>query len=215
MEISFAIGDCEFGDYCFGGRDSVVVTVFKPVFSFGCQFSVITGMLHLILFLTFGAVCVAGAVNLLAQRHPINSALSLVVVMGSLAVEYLLLGAEFVAAVQVIVYAGAIMVLFVFVIMLLNAGEEARTKGSKVALLFGVPGMLVGSILMGWVLIERSGDKAVPAGALPGAPKLIGWLLFHDFLLPFEVTSILVLIAIMGAVVLASHPDTDQGKKER
>ena len=154
----------------------------------------------------------AGAVNLLAQRHPINSALSLVVVMGSLAVEYLLLGAEFVAAVQVIVYAGAIMVLFVFVIMLLNAGEEARTKGSKVALLFGVPGMLVGSILIGWVLIERTGDKAVPAGALPGAPKVIGWLLFHDFLLPFEVTSILVLIAIMGAVVLASHPD--EGKKE-
>ena len=154
----------------------------------------------------------AGAVNLLVQRHPINSALSLVAVMGSLAVEYLLLGAEFVAAVQVIVYAGAIMVLFVFVIMLLNAGEEERTKGSKVALLFGVPGMLVGSILIGWVLIERTGDKAVPAGALPGAPKVIGWLLFHDFLLPFEVTSILVLIAIMGAVVLASHPD--EGKKE-
>jgi NADH-quinone oxidoreductase subunit J len=169
-------------------------------------------MLHLILFLAFGAVCVAGAVNLLVQRHPINSALSLVAVMGSLAVEYLLLGAEFVAAVQVIVYAGAIMVLFVFVIMLLNAGEEERTKGSQVALMFGVPGMLVASILIGWVLIERTGDKAVPAGALPGAPKVIGWLLFHDFLLPFEVTSILVLIAIMGAVVLASHPD--EGKKE-
>ena len=132
--------------------------------------------------------------------------------MGSLAVEYLLLGAEFVAAVQVIVYAGAIMVLFVFVIMLLNAGEEERSKGSQVALMFGVPGMLVGSILIGWVLIERTGDKAVPAGALPGAPKVIGWLLFHDFLLPFEVTSILLLIAIMGAVVLASHPD--EGKKE-
>jgi NADH-quinone oxidoreductase subunit J len=169
-------------------------------------------MLHLILFLAFGAVCVAGAVNLLVQRHPINSALSLVVVMGSLAVEYLLLGAEFVAAVQVIVYAGAIMVLFVFVIMLLNAGEEERTKGSQVALMFGVPGMLVSSILIGWVLIERTGDKVIPAGALPGAPKVIGWLLFHDFLLPFEVTSILVLIAIMGAVVLASHPD--EGKKE-
>lgn len=156
----------------------------------------------------------AGAVNLLAQRHPINGALSLVVVMGSLAVEYLLLGAEFVAVVQVIVYAGAIMVLFVFVIMLLNAGEEERTKGSRVALLFGVPGMLLGSILIGWVLLERGGGGTVPAGALPGAPKVIGWLLFHDFLLPFEVTSILVLIAIMGAVVLASHPDTDQGKKE-
>ena len=171
-------------------------------------------MVHLILFLAFGAVCVAGAVNLLVQRHPINSALSLVVVMGSLAVEYLLLGAEFVAAVQVIVYAGAVMVLFVFVIMLLNAGVEERTKGSRVALLFGVPGMLIGSVLIGWVLIERTGNPMVPAGALPGAPKVIGWLLFHDFLLPFEVTSILVLIAIMGAVVLASHPDTDQKKKE-
>ena len=129
-----------------------------------------TAMLHLILFLVFGAVCVAGAVNLLVQRHPINSALSLVVVMASLAVEYLLLGAEFVAAVQVIVYAGAIMVLFVFVIMLLNAGEEERTKGSRVALLFGVPGMLVGSVLIGWVLIERIRNGAtVAAGALPGA----------------------------------------------
>ena len=171
-------------------------------------------MVHLILFLVFGAVCVAGAVNLLAQRHPINSALSLVVVMGSLAVEYLLLGAEFVAAVQVIVYAGAVMVLFVFVIMLLNAGVEERTKGSRVALLFGVPGMLIGSVLIGWVLIERTGNPMVQAGALPGAPKVIGWLLFHDFLLPFEVTSILVLIAIMGAVVLASHPDTEQKEKE-
>jgi NADH-quinone oxidoreductase subunit J len=170
-------------------------------------------MVHLILFLAFGAVCVAGAVNMLVQRHPINSALSLVVVMGSLAVEYLLLGAEFVAAVQVIVYAGAVMVLFVFVIMLLNAGVEERTKGSRVALLFGVPGMLIGSVLIGWVLIERTGNPVVPAGALPGSPKVIGWLLFHDFLLPFELTSILVLIAIMGAVVLASHPDSDQKEK--
>src|ERR1700674_3863100 len=145
-------------------------------------------MLHLILFLIFGAICVAGAINLIAQTHPINSALSLVVVMGSLAAEYLLLGAEFVAAVQVIVYAGAIMVLFVFVIMLLNAGEEEHTKGSRVALLIGIPGMLIGSVLIGWVLLERSGSQTVPAGALPGAPKVIGGLLFHDFLLPFEVT---------------------------
>src|SRR6202045_1805364 len=171
-------------------------------------------MLHLLVFSVFGLVCVAGAINLLVQRHPINSALSLVVVMGSLAVEYLLLGAEFVAAVQVIVYAGAIMVLFVFVIMLLNAGEEERTKGSRVALLFGIPGMLAGSVLIGWVLLERAGTRAVPAGALPGAPRVIGWLLFHDFLLPFEVTSILVLIAVMGAVVLASHPGQKHGKKE-
>jgi NADH-quinone oxidoreductase subunit J len=172
-------------------------------------------MLHLVIFLVFGAVCVAGAVNLVAQRHPINSALSLVVVMGSLAVEFLLLGAEFVAAVQVIVYAGAVMVLFVFVIMLLNAGEEEHTKGSRVALLVGIPGMLAGSVLIGWLVLERSGTRAVEAGALPGPPRIIGWLLFHDFLLPFEVTSILVLIAIIGAVVLASRPKSaPRPKKE-
>src|SRR5271163_2613599 len=132
--------------------------------------------LHLILFLAFGAVCVAGAINLLAQTHPINSALSLIAVMAALAGEYLLLGAEFVAAVQVIVYAGAIMVLFVFVIMLLNAGVEEHTQGSRVAVLFGIPGMLVGSVLVGWVLIERTGSQTVSAGALPGAPRTIGWL---------------------------------------
>ena len=172
--------------------------------------------LHLALFLIFGAVCVAGAINLLVQRHPINSALSLITVMASLAVEYLLLGAEFVAAVQVIIYAGAIMVLFVFVIMLLNAGEEARSGGSRIALLIGVPGMILGSTIVAWVLLEHSATGSVSIGALPGDPKTIGWLLFHDFLLPFEVTSVLILIAIMGAVVLASKPElSSRGEKER
>src|SRR3974390_362933 len=102
-------------------------------------------MLHLVLFFIFAAVCVGGAVNLLVQRHPINSALSLIVVMASLALIYLLLGAEFVAAVQVIVYAGAVMVLFVFVIMLLNAGEEERIPGrSRVATMLGVPALIIG-----------------------------------------------------------------------
>src|SRR5579863_9039480 len=165
-------------------------------------------MLHLFVFSMFGLVCVAGAVNLLVQRHPINAALSLIAVMAALAGEYLLLGAEFVAAVQVIVYAGAIMVLFVFVIMLLNAGVEEETKGSRVAILFGIPGMLVGSLLIAWVVLRHSNTVSVPAGALPGSPNTIGELLFHEFLLPFEITSILILIAIMGAVVLASKPPT-------
>jgi NADH-quinone oxidoreductase subunit J len=168
---------------------------------------------HLILFLAFGAIALAGAVNLLVQRHPINSALSLIAVMAALAGEYLLLGAEFVAAVQVIVYAGAIMVLFVFVIMMLNAGVEEETKGSRVALLIGVPGMLLGSLLVGWVVLKHSGTEAVAAGALPGSPKIIGPLLFHEFLLPFEITSILILIAIMGAVVLASKPPSAPAKQ--
>lgn len=167
--------------------------------------------IHLILFLAFGAIAVAGAVNLLVQRHPINGALSLIAVMAALAGEYLLLGAEFVAAVQVIVYAGAIMVLFVFTIMLLNAGVEEQTKGSRVAFLFGIPGTLIGSLLIAWVVLRHSGTESVAIGALPGAPKTIGELLFHEFLLPFEITSILILIAIMGAVVLASKPTAPGG----
>jgi len=181
--------------------------------------------LHLILFLFFGAITVAGAVNLLVQRHPINSALSLIAVMAALAGEYLLLGAEFVAAVQVIVYAGAIMVLFVFTIMLLNAGEEERTQGSRVAVLFGIPGMLLGSLLVAWVVLKHSGTEAVNAGvwdsasisarSVPGSPETIGPLLFHEFLLPFEITSILILVAIMGAVVLASRPTVPGGPPQK
>ena len=162
--------------------------------------------MHLVLFIIFGAVCIGAAINLLVQKHPINSALSLIAVMASLAAEYLLLGAEFVAAVQVIVYAGAIMVLFVITIMLLNAGAEERSKGSRVAILLGIPGVVIGGVLVAWTLLNRSNMQAVPIGALKGDPRDIARLLFHDFLLPFEVTSVLILIAIMGAVVLASRP---------
>ncbi len=171
-------------------------------------------MLHLILFSVFGVICVAGAVNLLVQRHPINSALSLVVVMGALAVEFLLLGAEFVAAIQVIVYAGAVMVLFVFVIMLLNAGEEERTSGSKVAYLIGIPGALAGTVIVCWALLQHANAGSAAIGALPGHPRDIALLLFHQFLMPFEVTSILVLIAIMGAVVLAARPESTQRSRK-
>ncbi len=173
-------------------------------------------MMHLILFLIFGAVCVGGAINLLVQRHPINSALSLIVVMGSLALLYLLLGAEFVAAVQVIVYAGAVMVLFVFTIMLLNAGEEERTPhASRVALLLGVPGLIIGLGVVAAVVSHMTGMDHIGIGGPRvangtmsfGAPQTIAHLLFRDYLLPFEVTSILILIAIMGAVVLARREE--------
>jgi len=173
-------------------------------------------MLHLLLFFIFAAICVAGAINLLAQKHPINSALSLIVVMGSLAVLYLLLGAEFVAAVQLIVYAGAVMVLFVFVIMLLNAGVEERTEhGSRVAIVLGVPGLIIGLGIAAWVVSHLAGlDKIAIGGPtimngaeVFGNPQAVGRLLFLDYLLPFEVTSILILIAIMGAVVLARREE--------
>jgi NADH-quinone oxidoreductase subunit J len=167
-------------------------------------------MLHLTLFFIFAILCVAGAISLLTQRHPISSALSLIVVMASLAVEYLLLGAEFVAAIQVIIYAGAIMVLFIFVIMLLNAGVEEREGiGSRVATIFGLPGITIIGVLLAWVLIRRDpAANPLAVGALYGPAKSIGRLLFKEFLLPFEVTSVLILIAIMGAVVLAARRES-------
>ncbi len=159
-------------------------------------------MIQPVLFFIFAAVAVAGAVILLAQKHPINSALSLIVVMGSLAVLYLLLGAEFVAAIQVIVYAGAVMVLFVFVIMLLNAGvEEPEGAGSRVARIFGYPAVALLAGLLTYVLTRTTGGP-VGLGSFLGSTQDVGRLLFRDFLLPFEVTSVLILIAIMGAVVL-------------
>ncbi len=93
----------------------------------------------LIVFFVLALIAVLGAVSLILQRHPIHSALSLIVVMVALAGLYLLMGAEFVAAVQIIVYGGAIMVLFVFVIMLLNAGVEERTSFSSLAKFAGLP----------------------------------------------------------------------------
>ena len=161
-------------------------------------------MLHTILFVIFAGICVAGALNFLLQHHPVNSALSLIVVMGALAALFLLLGAEFPAAVQVIVYAGAVMVLFVFVIMLLNAGVEERTRGSRVASILGIPGLVVLFAFLYWTLsAPRSQVGSVHIGDYYVPTQDLGIALFREFLLPFEVTSVLILIAIMGAVVLA------------
>lgn len=164
--------------------------------------------MQLALFIIFAALALAGALNLLLQRHPINSALSLVVVMMSLAVLYWTLGAEFLAAAQVIVYSGAIMVLFVFVIMLLNAGEEERTTGSRAAYFAGIPGAAAVFCLLSFVFLTESKviGSAHLGGYLSGAVNNIAEVsevLFTRLLLPFEVTSILILVAILGAVVLA------------
>src|SRR5262249_25002205 len=164
-------------------------------------------VVHQILFIVFGVICVAGAINLLAQRHPINSALSLVLVMSSLAMLYLLLGAEFVAAIQIIVYAGAIMVLFVFVIMLLNAGAEERTRGSRIALVVGVPAVVVLTATVGWIMIRNNhqlGGITIGASNF-GATSRIADLRSMNLSLSYEYTSVLILIAIMGAVVLGKR----------
>lgn len=159
--------------------------------------------MQLVLFFIFGGLCVAAAFNLLLTRHPINSALSLIVVMTSLAVLYLTLGAEFLAAAQVIVYSGAIMVLFTFVIMLLNAGEEVRTRGSRAAYLVGIPGVAALFGLLTFVFLSQGDRLGKSSLANPATLYDLSTVLFRDLLLPFEVTSILILIAILGAVALA------------
>jgi NADH-quinone oxidoreductase subunit J len=170
--------------------------------------------MHLILFIVFAGFCLAGAVNLLLQTHPINSALSLIVVMVSLAVLYLLLGAEFLAAAQAIVYAGAIMVLFIFVVMLLNAGREERTAGSRAAGLVGFPAVAVILSLMATLLLHAQGlGTARLANGITSTEEL-SKVLFTNLLLPFEATSVLVLIAILGAVALASHDEGNATEKK-
>jgi NADH-quinone oxidoreductase subunit J len=166
--------------------------------------------MHLILFLIFAVFCLAGAINLLVQTHPINSALSLIVVMTSLAVLYLLLGAEFLAAAQVIVYAGAIMVLFTFVVMLLNAGREERTLGSRAATVIGFPAVVVllGVVATVILHIQGLGTAAMREGIT--TTQELSTVLFTKLLLPFEVTSVLILVAILGAVALARPSDTER-----
>jgi len=160
----------------------------------------------LIIFFVLAVMAVLGAISLIVQRHPIHSALSLIVVMVALAGLYLLMGAEFVAAVQIIVYGGAIMVLFVFVIMLLNAGVEERTNFSKLASLAGLPLTIA---LLGFLAaaIARSSDTvqaATQTGATAPTRQIAG-LLFQEFVYPFELTSFLILVAILGAIVLAQR----------
>jgi NADH-quinone oxidoreductase subunit J len=158
-----------------------------------------------LIFMVFAAIAVFCAINLVVQTHPIASALSLIGVMGSLAMLYLQLGGEFIAAAQVIVYAGAIMVLFVFVIMLLNAGAEAVSF--QVSRFVRYLGALLLAAFLGLIslVIQAALPKTegVLFGTFQGTALDVGRKLFTTYLLPFEVTSVLILIAIVGAIVLA------------
>jgi len=161
--------------------------------------------MDLILFIVFALIAVVAAINVVVQRHPISSAVSLIAVMGSLAVLYLLLGAEFLAAAQVIVYAGAIMVLFTFVVMLLNAGREERTLGSRAARVVGFPAVVVILAVLATVILHAKGLGTAGLSQGITTTEELSAVLFTKLLLPFEVTSVLILIAILGAVALARH----------
>jgi len=164
-----------------------------------------------VLFWIAAGVAALAALNLVLQRKPINSVLSLVVVLFALAVLYLQLSAEFIAALQVIIYAGAIMVLFLFVVMLLNLQRDQFEAGRGASLrAFGI---LLGAALLVEIalIVYAVSPPEQSAGAARdfGSVSQIGTLLFENYLLPFELTSILLLIAVAGAIILAGRRQSD------
>ncbi|MFN0121713.1 MAG: NADH-quinone oxidoreductase subunit J [Blastocatellia bacterium] len=168
----------------------------------------------IIIFLLLAALALLGAVNVVFQRNPIYSAIWLVVVMCSLAGLFLTLHAPFIAAMQVIVYAGAIMVLFVFVIMLLNVRtEEARIDRAKYLSWLAVP-LFVALLGQALAVISMLPHKEAPAITADlvrepekalGTAQNIGFGMFTDYLFPFEAVSVLILMAIVGAMFLAKR----------
>jgi NADH-quinone oxidoreductase subunit J len=158
----------------------------------------------LVVFLVVALLAVGSALGLVLRKNAIHGALFLVVNLASIAVFYLMLGAEFLAVAQIIVYAGAIMVLFVFAIMVLIPGkEESGPDPRRILRLWALPvGGVLFALVGAWMLIPRA---ATPAGdaAGPGGIEAIGRLLFTDYLFPFEVTSVLLLAAMVGVLLLA------------
>jgi NADH-quinone oxidoreductase subunit J len=156
-----------------------------------------------ILFFFFAAVAIGAAINVLVQKHVLYGALSLIVMLTAVSVLFVFLRADFIAVIQVIVYAGAIMVLFTFVIMLLNLpADEDGADRLRWLKFIGIP---LGLFLLFLIVSTLWNVEPVsPArAALIGSPEAIGHSLFTDYLLPFEVTSLLILIALVGAVVFA------------
>ena len=155
-----------------------------------------------LLFILFAGMAIGCGLAVVAQRNPLYSAISLVGVFISLACLYVTLAAPFIAAVQVIVYAGAIMVLVVFVIMLLNVEQEERGR-NRLKFLVPTAVVLAGVLIAEVAFILFSVNNPTPAVSNIGLTGSIGTQLFTRYLLPFEITSILLLMAIVGAMTLA------------
>jgi NADH-quinone oxidoreductase subunit J len=170
-------------------------------------------------FVIFGAIALAGGVGVVLLRSPIHAALALVAVFLSLAGTYFTLGAHFLGIIQVIVYAGAIMVLIIFVIMLLNV-QDANPGGLDQLPNLGLAA-LVAVVVLGGAIIA-----AVATGTLPGpgpeagapalsggTPDVIGGSLFRDHVVPFQIGGLLLLVAVVGAVVLVRRDEPPEGSK--
>jgi NADH-quinone oxidoreductase subunit J len=157
-----------------------------------------------VLFILFGAIAVCGAIMVVTRKHPMASALYLILTLFAVAALFVLRQAHFLAAIQVIVYAGAVVVLFVFVIMLINVPED-RLPVER-ATTMRVLGVLAAGlfILESAVLARRYSMPTGPAAEV-GTVEAVGRALFTDYLLAFEITSVLLLAAVIGAIALAKR----------
>ena len=155
-----------------------------------------------VLFILFGSIAVGASILVVTRKHPMSSALNLILAMAAVAALFVLRQAHFLAAVQLIVYAGAVIVLFVFVIMLTNVPadrlpEERATMFRILAVIAAGALIVEGALVAGWFAMPREPE---PGG---GTLEAVGRALFTDYLLAFEVTSVLLLAALIGAITLA------------
>jgi NADH-quinone oxidoreductase subunit J len=168
----------------------------------------------LVLFLILASFAILTAISMLVSKNAVHAALFLVLNFFTAAVLYLLLDAPFIAMVQVTVYAGAIMVLFLFVIMLLGAEQAGQGESIRwqipAAIIFGV-GLIAEFIV---IILTRSGNLGAGVGDVAqgfGSPAAIGEILFNRYLVPFEITSVLLLVAMIGAIVLSRAENKEEG----
>jgi NADH-quinone oxidoreductase subunit J len=175
-------------------------------------------LLYTFHFYLFGIIAVASALLFVTRKSPVAAALWLVNTMAALAALYVMLDAQFIGAIQVLVYAGAIMVVFLFVIMLLNLGQaselsDARGLGGK--LVAGLVGLAILAMIFAMTRANSPESLRLPPGyvanevATYGAIQPVAGPLFHEYLLAFEITSVLLLAAIVGAVALARRRESD------
>ena len=157
-----------------------------------------------VLFILFGAIAVCGAIMVVTRKHPMASALYLILTLFAVAALFVLRQAHFLAAIQVIIYAGAVVVLFIFVIMLINVPEDRLpVERATTVRVLGV--LAAGLFILESAVLARRLPMPAASAAEVGTVEAVGRALFTDYLLAFEITSVLLLAAVIGAIALAKR----------
>ncbi len=162
-----------------------------------------------ILFWFLSVLAVVGAIGVIASKNPVYSVLWLIVVFFAISGHYVLMNAQFLAIVNIIVYAGAIMVLFLFVVMLMNLNSEAEPPKNIYLKMAGiVAGLCLMIVIIAALSNSTSGNTVLKGGTEVGLIKNLGMTLFNDYVIPFEISSVLFLSAMVGAVVIGKKEQT-------